>query len=246
MKADNLTGVARTCVCCVCGQSFTAKLERAKYCSMRCKNMAARSKLPQKRCCSCHSLFQPSSIKQKHCSISCGLRHTRPSRLVTCKDCGVSFTYFGRGRCYRCAQCRKINNTKRSWDHMVAKGRIRNPGVGSGGAQFGEQNHQWCGGTRLVYLANYRLRCFRHWKPVCVVCQQDYDIEVHHVDGDGKNHSSTNLIPLCHEHHWRVHHQRRQSAEQLIASLERIWPNCRFKIAEKTGNSSSGQSEVKA
>lgn len=246
MQAGQKMKARYTVRCCVCAAPFKAKLSRAKYCSLKCKNAAARTSRGGRKCRHCKKKICAANPEQKYCSISCGLSASSPSRLIICKDCEAAFTYNGRGRCLRCPGCRKISARIRSYESQVRLGRIVNPGSGKGGNQFGENNHRWQGGHSQVYAGNYRTTCFRYWPRECAVCGRDFDIEVHHVDGNGKNNDPCNLVPLCHDHHWQVHARRNLTTQQLQDALESIFPNCRCKIAEKTGKPSGGQPELKA
>lgn len=219
--------------CEICGGLFKSKLSRAKFCSMSCKNKKAMLKLKRKKCKACTLEYQPTNATQKYCSASCGLSNTKVVRQVTCVDCLCDFTHQGRGRRLRCTECQKIDANRRAYDHAVARCKIEAPGAGKGGNQHGPKNHQWLGGVARSYKGNYRVLCFHYWDRECVVCGETLDIQVHHVNGNIKDDSPTNLIPLCCEHHWQVHSKRKQTSVQLINALEKIWSNCRCKIAEK-------------
>lgn len=51
----------------------------------------------------------------------------------------------------------------------------------------------------------YRKICFETFKPECQICGFNEYVEVHHIDGDRKNASKENLIPLCANHHILIH-----------------------------------------
>lgn len=75
-------------------------------------------------------------------------------------------------------------------------------GVGSGGNQWGEKNHQYKGGR-----SDYR-RCFKHEHPdqrCCEICTSTRNLVVHHVDKNRRNNRSTNLMMLCRSCHAQVH-----------------------------------------
>lgn len=234
--------------CVVCGTKFVCKLARAKYCCDACKNKAVVAKLRKtvKHRCACGKRFGVGVKTQTYCSVRCASVFARPSRSVRCQDCDLVFIYHGRGWCLRCPECRALDVRSRSYRHMVKTGRIQKPGSGRGGNQFGPDNHTWKGGTKRSYKGNYRYRCFRLWGQWCVVCGDTDRLQVHHVDGNIKNPSVDNLVPLCWQCHWLVHKKRHKSVKEYVRALNDIWPDCRCKIAEKTGNPDNGQSEVKA
>jgi len=55
----------------------------------------------------------------------------------------------------------------------------------------------------------YQSTCFLYHKKECVICKENKVLDVHHYDGDKKNNSPKNLIPLCPTHHRYWHSQYR-------------------------------------
>lgn len=66
--------------------------------------------------------------------------------------------------------------------------------------------------------SNYRSTCFFYHKKCCVVCKEDKIVEVHHFDGDSKNNSPENLIPLCPTHHQYWHSRFKHLIETTIVT----------------------------
>lgn len=199
------------------------------------------------KCTFCSKGFTPTRKDQKYCSVSCSLRGSKPERFITCVDCGITFTHKGRGRCYRCETCRKVKIAKTAADWQL-KHRTKNPGVGSGGAQWETDNHQWKSDKdpkKRIYKGDYRSRCLKLWDKKCVICEVTKRITVHHIDGDQKNFLNYNLIPLCFSCHKKVHYKRWKTPQEYEAALFKLWPKGRIKIAEKTGTPSDRQPEVK-
>lgn len=159
-------------------------------------------------------------------------------KSLTCRDCGVGFSHIGKSPCSRCLSCREDAGRRRSREFRVRKGLIRNPGVGSGGNQWGEDNHQWLGGKSewTKYKGAYRLRCLKRYENKCCIAgctTAEKRVQVHHIDGDSQNYLDENLIPLCHRHHWFIHHKKKMTVEQLKTRLA-ILMDSRSKIAENT------------
>jgi hypothetical protein len=204
-----------------------------------------------KTCLHCGKLFAEEAggrKEKKFCSRSCGTAGTVVTRTVVCVDCGISVTHIGRGRRLRCPDCMRKHNVKRQTAFRVRKGIMKHPGVGSGGAQWGEDNHRWKPGDQpktTKYTGDYRTRCLRLWGTVCVVCGSENNITAHHVDGDYANYADSNLVSLCESCHKKVHRKRKQTVEQCKEMLFTLWPSGRIKIAERTGTPSSGQPERK-
>jgi len=64
----------------------------------------------------------------------------------------------------------------------------------------GENNPNWRTARELIREDSiYRRLCFEtfcHDKK-CIICGWDISVDVHHVDGNHENNSSTNLAPVC-------------------------------------------------
>ena len=197
-----------------------------------------------KTCIGCSKRYSTRDKRRKYCSVSCGLSHAKIERILTCVMCKKKFKFVGRTKAKYCPTCRKKQNVINTQKCQLKRNPDKKIGVGSGGNQFGSNNHQWKKDRAAVatqYRTNYRLRCFKIWDTQCVINDGECDghIEVHHIDGDNTNFDSSNLIPLCFHHHWIVHGKRCRGNE-LVERLETIWPNCRIKIAEKIGNPEMG------
>lgn len=157
-----------------------------------------------------------------------------PTKTVTCIDCSTEFTHVGRGRCLRCSECRKRNATIRSRAHAIAHGKIKNPGVGSGGAQYLENNSQWKDG-RVAYR-----RLARMASSVCYLCGHEDDPSrmcAHHKDHNRTNNDPSNLVLVCKACHQNVEHKSPRDDKGKY---------CRSKIAELSENPQEGQLEPKA
>jgi len=98
-------------------------------------------------------------------------------------------------------KCRSAYN---SYNSRVRKGLIKNPGVGSGGNQFGKNNSQYKNGWTL-----YRDIPFKLGKPrQCERCQSTKYILVHHKNEDRSNSNLDNLEVLCKKCHQKHHCNR--------------------------------------
>ena len=62
----------------------------------------------------------------------------------------------------------------------------------------------------------YRSTCFHYHKKKCVVCVEKIIVEVHHFDGNHKNNSPENLIPLCPTHHKYWHSRHKKKIESIV------------------------------
>jgi hypothetical protein len=82
---------------------------------------------------------------------------------------------------------------------------------------FGANHGNWKGGT-----GSYRTILKRTNRPqLCVKCQTtDYRIlAVHHKDKDRTNNNPLNLLWLCHNCHYMVHHYPEEAHGYIVAKL---------------------------
>jgi len=98
---------------------------------------------------------------------------------------------------YCSARCRSAYI---SYRHRVKTGSIKKPGVGSGGAQWGKDNHQYKTG-----IGNFSKRAFSHYGKQCNRCRSTSNLLVHHRNHDRTNNNLSNLEVLCKKCH-QDHH----------------------------------------
>ena len=102
--------------------------------------------------------------------------------------------------------CSKVCSSRyHSYQHRVKNGLIQKPGVGSGGNQLGEYNHQYKNG-----IANFNLRALAHYGKKCNRCGSLDNIIVHHRDHNRNHNQIENLEVLCKRCH-QEHHCNRDS-----------------------------------
>lgn len=90
-----------------------------------------------------------------------------------------------------------------SYRHKLKHNLINKPGVGSGGNQEGESNHQWKDGKTL-----FRKRAFSHYPHECNRCKRVNNLTVHHQDRNRLNNNLDNLEILCKRCHQALHCKR--------------------------------------
>lgn len=115
-----------------------------------------------------------------------------------CLKCGgqIPSTKYRNAK-YCSAKCRAAYNALK---HAYKTGRIKNPGVGSGGAQWGKDNHQYKTG-----IGTFRKKAIEAHGEFCNRCGSTQEIEVHHIDENRNNNKLSNLEVLCKQCH-RNHH----------------------------------------
>ena len=92
----------------------------------------------------------------------------------------------------------------------------------------GEDHPNWIKDRGAAAKCNYkiyRIICFEHHKKECAVsfCTERIALDVHHMDEDHGNSSPENLIPLCRNHHFYWHSDRRSEIEEDIYEYVRLW-----------------------
>lgn len=120
-------------------------------------------------------------------------------KSFNCKICGITFEKDTRSYCYYCNDCRKIRNREIALNHAYKTGRIKAPGVGSGGNQWRENNHQWSN-----YKAEYS---YRHLADLdyCKLCESKDNLCRHHIDKDRSNNTIENILVVCRKCHAIIH-----------------------------------------
>lgn len=122
----------------------------------------------------------------------------------------------GRGVCIKCGgqiPLTKYKNAKYcsdkcrsayiSYQYYLRQGRFEKPGVGSGGNQEGEKNHQYKTG-----VGTYSQRAFEYYGRKCNRCNSTKNLLVHHKDEDRENNDLENLEVLCKGCHQKHHEHR--------------------------------------
>ena len=235
--------------CGYCGKVFLPFTSKNRFCSLKCKSLGQEPSHVN-ICENCAEQFKTFGVSQRFCSLSCSVSYTSRHlhKLVTCTMCGDSFQFTGRTTPKYCSECRVLVQRAAVSKHRVKIGAIKNPGIGSGHCQWGKDNHSWLPPERrkavkTPYVGNYRLRCFKHWNRLCVICGSRDKLHVHHIDGNPSNFKTSNLIPVCDKHHYSLHYRRRNySVTDRITRLFDLWPEgpCRIKMAELSGNAPKG------
>jgi predicted nucleic acid-binding Zn ribbon protein len=100
----------------------------------------------------------------------------------------------------------KCRNAARAYRHAVKTGRIKKPGVGSGGNQEGQNNHQYIDG-----LSNFRKTAFAHLDKKCNRCGSTRYLCVHHKDHNHNNNRLNNLEIVCKSCHQKHHYYHRNN-----------------------------------
>lgn len=133
----------------------------------------------------------------KYCSTECRKVDRRKAQQnSTCLKCENQIPENKNANAKFCsAGCRNNYNTYK----YAIKNRIESPGVGSGGNQWGEKNHQYKNG-----IGTFSKEAFRLLPNQCNRCSSNERLLVHHKDHDRTNNNINNLEILCkrcHQHH---------------------------------------------
>lgn len=156
-------------------------------------------------CLVCNSSFyvKPSHIKKgwgKYCSKLCQNKAQKTGLDVSCTTCGKSFyrnaleiVRSKSGKYFCCKSCQTI------WRNEQYSG---------------ELHSNWSGGK-----ASYRAKLLRsELKQQCSKCGtlDRRVLAVHHRDKNRWNNSLFNLMWLCHNCHYLVHHDKREAIGFLV------------------------------
>lgn len=231
LSSADIKRFKKTCI--TCGTLFETTRQCTKYCS------ACSGRGLTKVCKTCGAQFITIRSAQSRCT-ACIAQRRKPCKSFTCSSCGdkcISVKF--RKYCDKCLRARAV---QQSLNWQCRKNPNKKRGVGSGGAQWGKDNHQWKPEDEhksTKYHGNYRVRCSKHWDTTrCASCGTDTGcMHIHHVNGDPDDVSPENLVPLCVACHiYRVHYKKWKTAEEYIEATCSILPKeCRSKIAELSG-----------
>jgi hypothetical protein len=106
----------------------------------------------------------------------------------------------------------RCNNAARSLAHRIRKGLIKKPGTGSGGNQWGTDNHMYRTG-----IGTFSKRAFQYYGRKCNRCGSLEKLVVHHQDEDRTNNVLENLEVLCRKCHQNHHCKRDVSTGKFIS-----------------------------
>jgi len=120
------------------------------------------------------------------------------TRRRVCIKCGddIPATKYSSSK-YCSVKCR---NAYLTYLYKIRKGLIKKPGTGSGGNQWGENNHQYKNGIGL-----YKKLPFTTKEKICERCGSNLNILVHHKDENRSNNTLDNLEVLCKKCHQNHH-----------------------------------------
>lgn len=134
------------------------------------------------------------SIKH-YCSIHCSEQGRRKGKTIECFTCN-KIIY------------KPLKDLKNSKSGKCFCGRICS-NVWIGKQQRTENNPNWTGG-----LSSYKDLLKRtNTKQFCVLCKKDNHkiLCVHHIDRNRKNNNVRNLIWLCRNCHFLIHHYKKEA-----------------------------------
>jgi hypothetical protein len=114
-----------------------------------------------------------------------------------CIKCGDEILK-SRAKKYCSDRCR---NAYGAYKWCIKHRKFKKPGVGSGGNQFGENNHRYDSGQVAYKKLLFRLG----YEKICSLCKSTTMIEVHHIDVNRKNNKIENLLIVCRSCHRKIH-----------------------------------------
>ena len=121
-------------------------------------------------------------------------------KTFTCKICGETFQKETRSYAYYCPTCFKEQRRQASYRCAVKKGRIKCPGVGSGGNQLGENNPMWSN-----YKGEYSYHNLIKIMNECQMCGSKEHLCRHHINFIRSDNRLENLTIVCRSCHAKLH-----------------------------------------
>ena len=152
--------------------------------------------MPQVRCKICSSYFyaKPNWLKigyGKYCSIECRRQSQLKGKFIKCYICG--------NQAWKMPKALKCSKSGKFFCSKTCQTIWRNSIV-----FIGPNHSNWKGGH-----STYRSRLLREKVPqICKLCGiKDFRLlAAHHIDKNTKNNNIKNLIWLCHNCHYLIHH----------------------------------------
>lgn len=164
--------------------------------------------MPRLPCKICGKKFyaKPNWIKLgygKYCSIACRSTSQRKGKIVKCSLCGESV--------YRGLKHFKHSKSGKYFCNKKCQALWRNSLV-----YVGASHSNWKGGWSI-----YRKILIRAKVPVlCLRCGLDDQriLAVHHIDRNRKNNALSNLVWLCPNCHFLIHHDKLEWQKFMMAA----------------------------
>lgn len=231
--------------CKNCGKDITGTDARRKFCSDRCKEAWRVSQLDVhiSTCKGCGAPIKYKLLAGKpsrlYCSTACQLKHSVPTKILTCVDCGKQFEFHGRTVKLRCSECWNKNRSKNAMARRALHDPTVQVGVGSGGHQneettisdevraaINQRRREFYAAHReeMRAIANARYRAKKlTGNDECVLCgyrQHQEALIVHHKNMSRVDNTDDNLAILCSNCHVWLHKliRRRQKTESITAT----------------------------
>jgi len=177
-------------ICRICSTPFDAQKCRVNnqkecFCSKACADIAIRKPRLEKKCLNCGEVFKYLESRTKHtnvsyCSERCCKEDKKPSDNRKCRNCEATFSS-------------KKSQVKSGRGKYCSKSCYSSHAVGENSTKF-----------------KHGFSVFKHIDrsiidSTCSVCRKIRKLDIHHIDGDGFNNSTSNHIAICRSCHMRTH-----------------------------------------
>ena len=154
--------------------------------------------------CSMKFYGKPFFLKRghaKYCSQKCMRAGSRTGKVVKCHSCNKEV--------YKTKKALRVSKSKTYFCTKSCQTKWRNS------VFIGPKHANWKDG-----LHSYRSTMSRHKVPkICKLCKTTDSrvLAVHHIDRNKKNSSISNLVWLCHNCHFLVHHDKDEEKKFMEA-----------------------------
>jgi hypothetical protein len=166
--------------------------------------------MPDVDCAVCQQSFyaKPNWLKNghgKYCSRVCAHKAQKTGRMFACHTC--------KKNTYKSLKDQRRSKSGKFFCNKKCQTIWRNSSVFSG-----ENHANWKGGE-----SSYRQRLLKtELAQICARCSSDDKriLVVHHKDKNRQNNKFSNLIWLCHNCHYLVHHYKDESKTFLVSVVQ--------------------------
>jgi len=154
------------------------------------------------RCSLCKKIFKRKKsqivlAKKHYCSVDCQNVDRKKGRIISCYICHK--------KVYK--KNRDVINSKSK--NYFCSTKCSNQWLGS--VRYGENHPNWINGKHSYKSIMSRSSSVK----ICKLCNENDTriLIVHHIDNNRENNSVINLVWLCHNCHYLVHHNASKLAE---------------------------------
>ncbi len=127
------------------------------------------------------------------------------NKIILCKECGKEKIHCAKGLCYTCY---KRIGTPRVVCIICKKQRPHKAKGMCGPCYMKTLYYDKIKESNIKRYHNISLAEWKAITKMCIICEFDKIVELHHLGRDKKNNQIDNLIGLCPNHHKMLHNEK--------------------------------------